>query len=57
MVLLLRPILLRFLQSDAVKLLLLECLQRLSERSDNQLDDMACKYIEDLLFPERRVEK
>ncbi len=57
MVLLLRPILFRFLQSDAVKMLLLECLQRLSKQTDNQVDDIACKYIEGLLFPERRVEK
>ena len=57
MVLLLKPILFSFIKSKAVKQLLLDCLIQISEQTDNQLDDVACKYVKDLLFPEDRVEK
>ncbi len=57
MVLLLKPILFGFIKSKAVKQLLLDCLIKISEQTDNQLDDVACKYVQDLLFPDGRVEK
>jgi len=57
MVLLLKPILFSFIKSKAVKQLLLDCLIKISEQTDNQLDDVACKYVKDLLFPGDRVEK
>jgi len=57
MVLLLKPILFSFIKSRAVKQLLLDCLIKISEQTDNQLDDVACKYVQDLLFPDGRVEK
>ena len=57
MVLLLKPILFSFIKSKAVKQLLLDCLIKISKQTDNQLDDVACKYVQDLLFPEARVEK
>jgi len=57
MVLLLKPILFSFIKSKAVKQLLMDCLIKISEQTDNQLDDVACKYVQDLLFPEVRVEK
>ena len=57
MVLLLKPILFSFIKSKAVKQLLMDCLIKISEKTDNQLDDVACKYVQDLLFPEARVEK
>ena len=57
MVLLLKPILFSFIKSRAVKQLLLDCLIKLSEQTANQLDDVACKYVQDLLFPDGRVEK
>jgi hypothetical protein len=57
MVLLLKPILFGFIKSKAVKQLLLDCLVKISEQTDNQLDDVACKYVRDLLFPKDRVEK
>ena len=57
MILLLKPILFSFIKSKAVKQLLLDCLIKISEQTDNQLDDVACKYVQDLLFPEGRVEK
>tara|TARA_R110000824_G_scaffold337508_1_gene524113 strand:- start:318 stop:491 length:174 start_codon:yes stop_codon:yes gene_type:complete len=57
MLLLLRPILFAFIKSPAVKQLLMDCLLKISEQTDNQLDDVACKYVQDLLFPGGRVEK
>ncbi len=57
MVVLLKPILFSFIKSKAVKQLLLDCLIKVSEQTDNQLDDVACKYVQDLLFPGGRVEK
>ena len=57
MVLLLKPILFSFIKSKAVKQLLLDCLIKISEQTDNQPDDVACKYVQDLLFPGGRVEK
>ena len=57
MVLLLKPILFSFIKSRAVKQLLLDCLIKISEQTDNQLDDVACKYVQDLLFPDGRVDK
>jgi hypothetical protein len=57
MVLLLKPILFSFIKSKAVKQLLMDCLIKISEQTDNQLDDVACKYVQDLLFPDGRVEK
>jgi hypothetical protein len=50
MFLLLKPILLRFINSKAAKEFLVECLQKLSERTDNELDDVAVAYIERLLL-------
>jgi hypothetical protein len=50
MFLLLRPILLRFLNSRAAKEFLVESLRTLSKRTDNELDDVAVAYIERLLL-------
>ena len=57
MVLLLKPILFGFIKSKAVKQLLLDCLVKVSEQTDNELDDVACAYLKNLLFPTERVEK
>ncbi len=51
MVLLLKPILFGFIKSKAVKQLLLDCLVKISEQTDNELDDVACTYLKNLLFP------
>ena len=50
MFLLLKPILLRFLNSRAAKEFLVESLRTLSKRTDNELDDVAVAYIERLLL-------
>tara|TARA_R110002073_G_scaffold149096_1_gene302523 strand:+ start:64 stop:237 length:174 start_codon:yes stop_codon:yes gene_type:complete len=57
MLFLLKPILFAFIKSPAVKQLLMDCLIKISKQTDNQLDDVACKYVQDLLFPGGRVEK
>jgi hypothetical protein len=57
MLLLLKPVLFAFIKSDAVKHLLMDCLVKISEQTDNQLDDVACKYVQDLLFPMQRIDK
>jgi len=57
MVLLLKPILFGFIKSKAVKQLLLDCLVKVSEQTDNELDDVACTYLKNLLLPAERVEK
>lgn len=50
MFLLLKPIIFRFLNARATKQFLVDCLTKLAERSDNQLDDVAVAYIERLLL-------
>ena len=55
MFLLLRPILMRFINSDAAKRFLVDSLKKLSEQTDNDLDDVACAYIESLLFQKFRA--
>lgn len=42
---LLRPILFSFLQSTAVKTLVVDLLEALAKRTDNQLDDQAVELI------------
>jgi hypothetical protein len=54
MVLLLKPILFGFIKSKAVKQLLLDCLVKISEQTDNELDDVACTYLKNLLFPVKK---
>lgn len=50
MFLLLKPIIFKFLNARSTKQFLVDCLTKLSERSDNQLDDVAVAYIERLLL-------
>jgi len=57
MVLLLKPILFGFIKSKAVKQLLIDCLIEISEQTDNDLDDVACAYLKNLLFPTEGLEK
>ena len=45
MLALLRPILFSFLQSTAVKKLVVDLLEALAKRTDNQLDDQAVELI------------
>ena len=53
MIKLIRPIVFAFLQSDAVKELVVDLLAAYAERTDNEVDD----YAVDLIRRERRVGK
>lgn len=51
MLLILKPIILKFARSEAVKRFVVDCLKEMVAKTDNQVDDHAVKYIEQLLFP------
>jgi|TARA_R100000084_G_scaffold102048_1_gene57503 hypothetical protein len=50
MITIIRPILFSFLQSRAVKKLVVELLEALAKRTDNQLDDQAVAVIKTKLL-------
>ena len=50
MILLLKPILLKFATSDSVKKLLIDILKKLVSTTDNTVDDKAVELIEQQLF-------
>ena len=50
MITLIRPILFSFLQSDKVKLLIVDMLTKLAESTDNDVDDKAVEFIRNGLF-------
>jgi hypothetical protein len=50
MITIIRPILFSFLQSRAVKKLVVELLEALAKRTDNQLDDQAVAVIKSKLL-------
>ncbi len=51
MITLIRPILFSFLQSQKVKLLIVDLLTQLAAKSDNSIDDQAVEFIRNGLFP------
>jgi len=51
MITLIRPILFQFLQSDRVKALIVEMLERLAKTTDNDIDDKAVEFVRNGLFP------
>ena len=53
MITLIRPILFQFLQSDRVKALIIEMLEKLAESTDNDIDDKAVEFVRNGLFPNR----
>tara|TARA_B100001939_G_C16490400_1_gene425289 strand:- start:297 stop:470 length:174 start_codon:yes stop_codon:yes gene_type:complete len=57
MLTLLKPILLSFVKSETVKRFIVDLLKVMVKRSDNQVDDHAVRYIEQLLFPGSMPEK
>lgn len=54
MILLLKPVILAFVQSNAVKQLLIDCLAKLAKTTDNEVDDAAVRLIEQMLFPQEK---
>ena len=53
MITLIRPILFSFLQSDKVKMLIVDMLTKLAESNDNDVDDKAVEFIRNGLFPNK----
>tara|TARA_R100001015_G_C4623280_1_gene181032 strand:- start:1406 stop:1567 length:162 start_codon:yes stop_codon:yes gene_type:complete len=51
MITLIRPLLFSFLQSDRVKRLIVEMLEKLAESTDNDIDDKAVEFVRNGLFP------
>ena len=51
MITLIRPILFSFLNSNKVKILLIDMLTKLAESTDNEIDDKAVEFIANGLFP------
>ena len=51
MVKILKPILMVFIQSKAMKRLVLDLLKALVKQTDNTLDDQAVSFIESRMFP------
>jgi hypothetical protein len=57
MLLLIRPILFRFLQSQGVKDLVIELLEAYAKTTDNTVDDKVVDFVKVNLFPSKRIEK
>ena len=53
MITIIRPILFQFLQSDRVKTLIVEMLERLAKTTDNDIDDKAVEFVRNGLFPNK----
>jgi len=53
----LKPFIMMMWRSKAFKELIVAMLERVVQRTDNELDDLAIDHLKLLLFPERRVEK
>tara|TARA_R100001126_G_C4865765_1_gene170097 strand:+ start:325 stop:498 length:174 start_codon:yes stop_codon:yes gene_type:complete len=57
MLLLIRPILFRFLQSKGVKTLVVDLLTAYCKTTDNTVDDKVVEFVTANLFPSKRIEK
>ena len=57
MLLLLKPSVFRFLQSEGVKKMLIEMLEAYAKTTDNTIDDRVVDYVRQNLFPTTRVDK
>jgi hypothetical protein len=53
MIALIRPVLFSLLNSDKVKLLIVDMLTKLVESTDNEVDDKAVEFIRNGLFPKK----
>jgi hypothetical protein len=55
MITLIRPILFSFLNSNKVKMLILDMLTKLAESTDNEIDDKAVEFVRNGLFPASKL--
>tara|TARA_R100001443_G_scaffold83580_1_gene90371 strand:- start:282 stop:443 length:162 start_codon:yes stop_codon:yes gene_type:complete len=53
MIILIKPILLAFVRSNAVKKLIVDLLKKLVSTTDNKVDDKAVEFIEQQLFTKK----
>ena len=51
----LKPILLAFLSSSAIKQLIVDLLKEICKKTSNDLDDKAVLFLEQQLFPNRKI--
>ena len=51
----LKPILLAFLSSSAIKQLIVDLLKEICKKTSNDLDDKAVLFLEQQLFPGRKI--
>jgi len=51
----LKPILLAFLSSSAIKQLIVDLLKEICKKTSNDLDDKAVLFLEQQLFPSRKI--
>ena len=56
MITLIRPILFSFIQSEKVKLLIVDMLTKLAESTENDIDDKAVEFIRNGLFPGKALD-
>jgi len=57
MLLIIKPLVMTMWRSKSFKELIVAMLERVVERTDNDLDDLAVKHLKDMLFPENRIDK
>ena len=57
MIFLIKPILFRFMQSESVKILIVDLMRAYVKTTENTVDDSVADFVERNLFPTRRVEK
>jgi hypothetical protein len=57
MLFLVRPILFKFLQSKAVKKLIVDLLTAMAESTKSEVDDHVVAYVKAALYPTMRIEK
>lgn len=57
MLLLIKPILFRFLQSEGVKKMVIEILEAYVQKTDNSIDDHLVGLVKQNLFPATKAEK
>ena len=57
MLLVLKPLVMTMWRSRAFKELIVAMLEKIVERTDNDLDDLAVKHVREMLLPDTRIEK
>lgn len=52
MIRILKPIILAFVRTNAVKKLVVDILEALAKRTDNTIDDQVCDFVRSRLWPD-----